>query len=57
MDLSILNKTFDKIFLITLTKLPRFNRIKERLNGLDYEVFEGLDGEIINKNDYKFRKT
>lgn len=52
MDLSILNKTFDKIFLITLTKLPRFNRIKERLNGLDYEVFEGLDGEIINKNDY-----
>lgn len=52
MDLSILNKLFDKVYLITLTSSPRYSRIKQRLQGLEYEVFEGLNAEFINKDDY-----
>ena len=61
MGLEILNKHFDKVFVITLkhdfedskfvsvdglkpTSKNRETRIKERLNGLEYEFFYGVDG-------------
>lgn len=61
MDLTLLNKYFDKVFVITLkhnfeeskfvsvdgltpTSKNRGERIKERLNGLEYEFFYGVDG-------------
>jgi glycosyl transferase family 25 len=61
MGLEILNKYFDKVFVITLkheldsekfvsvdglrpTANNRIERIKERLIGLDYEFFYGVDG-------------
>jgi|LakMenEpi03Aug12_release.lakeMendotaPanAssembly.Ray.scaffolds.fasta_scaffold428669_2 glycosyl transferase family 25 len=52
MDLSILNEFFDKIYVITLPTSSRFERIKKRLEGLEYEIFEGLNAEIIDKNEY-----
>lgn len=77
MDLSILNKIFDKIFVITIehefnqenwqsnanltpTASNRINRIKDRLNGLEYEFFYGIDASklhfdniIVDGNGYK----
>ena len=77
MDLSILNKLFDKVFVITIehvfnenkwqinanlkpTASNRIERIKERLKGLDYEFFYGVDASkleydniIIDHNGYK----
>jgi GR25 family glycosyltransferase involved in LPS biosynthesis len=61
MGLEILNKYFDKVFVITLeheldaekfvsvgnlkpTANNRISRIKERLSGLEYEFFYGVDG-------------
>tara|TARA_B100000700_G_scaffold320694_1_gene418461 strand:- start:5591 stop:6319 length:729 start_codon:yes stop_codon:yes gene_type:complete len=61
MDLSILNKLFDKVLVLTLehdfnesdfvananlapTAKSRIQRIKDRLDGLDYELFYGIDG-------------
>ena len=52
MNISILNKIFDKVYVITLPTSSRFNRIKERLNGLEYEIFEGINAEFINKDEY-----
>lgn len=52
MNLSILNQLFDKIYVISLPTSSRYNRIKERLNGLEYEIFEGINAEFINKDDY-----
>ena len=68
MDLSILNKLFDKVLVLTLehdfneedfiansnltpTAKSRIERIKERLNGLDYEFFYGVDGSKVGFKD------
>jgi len=77
MDLSILNKLFDKVFVITIehefnqenwqtnaslapTASNRIQRIKERLQGLEYEFFYGVDATkldfnniIVDHNGYK----
>jgi len=70
MDLSILNKLFDKILVLTLehdfneedfianaglvpTAKSRIQRIKERLSGLDYEFFYGVDGSKVGFTDLK----
>jgi GR25 family glycosyltransferase involved in LPS biosynthesis len=66
MDLSILNKLFDKVFVITIdhefdddkfikvdnltpTGKDRNKRLIERLEGLDYELYYGVNG-----SKYKF---
>ncbi len=48
----ILNKHFDKIFVITLEGSPRMKKMTERLNGIDYEFFYGVDGRTLDKTPY-----
>ncbi len=67
-DLTILNKLFDKIFVLTVdhdfneehfksvnglspTAKDRKNRISERLKGLEYELFYGINGAKFKHYD------
>ena len=44
-----LNNFFDCIYLITLKRsVDRHRLINDRLEGLDYEIFWGVDGESLN---------
>lgn len=45
----ILNETFDNIYIITLKRsADRHSIFKERLNGLNYEIFWGVDGQKLD---------
>lgn len=45
----ILNNTFDNIYIISLERSKeRHSVFKERLKGLDYEIFWGVDGQKLN---------
>jgi glycosyl transferase family 25 len=48
----ILNKCFDKIYVITIEGSFRIERMKERLNGIDYEFFYGVNGATLDKTPY-----
>jgi glycosyl transferase family 25 len=52
MNKNILNEFFDKIYVISLSTSPRRERIKTRLEGLNYEFFDGVNAELIDKKDY-----
>ena len=48
----ILNRYFDKILLLTIERnLYRLNEINRNFNGLNYEVFLGVDGNTLNINE------
>jgi len=50
----ILNETFDNIYIITLKRsADRHSIFKERLNGLNYEIFWGVDGQKLNVESLK----
>jgi GR25 family glycosyltransferase involved in LPS biosynthesis len=45
----ILNTYFDKILLLTIERnLYRLNDIRKNYNGLNFEVFMGIDGNMLN---------
>ncbi len=45
----ILNNYFDKIILLTIERnLYRLTAIKDNMNGLNFEVFMGIDGSTLN---------
>lgn len=48
----ILNEYFDKIYVITMEGSFRIPRMEERLKGLDYEFFVGVDGATLDKTPY-----
>jgi GR25 family glycosyltransferase involved in LPS biosynthesis len=48
----ILNKTFEKIFVITLEDSFRIPRMNERLEGIDFEYFYGVNGATLDKTPY-----
>ncbi len=48
----ILNKVFDKIYVITMEGSFRIERMKERLQGIDYEFFYGVNGATLDKTPY-----
>jgi len=48
----ILNKVFDKIYVITMEGSFRIDRMKERLDGIDYEFFYGVNGATLDKTPY-----
>jgi len=49
-----LNKTFDKIYIITLKRsTDRHNLIKQNFKGLDYEIFWGSDARNLNFEELK----
>lgn len=50
--MNILNKYFDKIYLIAMEGSPRIERMRERLNGAEYEIFYGINGGLIDKTPY-----
>jgi glycosyl transferase, family 25 len=46
-----LNETFDHIYIISLKRsTERHPVLKERLNGLNYEIFWGVDGQKLDIN-------
>lgn len=47
-----LNKYFDKIYIISVKDHPRFNRMIKRFEGLNYEIFYGIDVSNLNKTFY-----
>ncbi len=48
----ILNKFFDKIYVITLPNSIRIPRIISRLTGIDYEFYYGINGATLDKTPY-----
>lgn len=48
----ILNKHFDKIYILTMENSFRIERMKERLQGIDYEFFYGVNGATLDKTPY-----
>ena len=49
----ILNKFFDKIYVITLEgSSTRIERMVERLKGVEYEFFYGVNGATLDKTPY-----
>lgn len=49
-----LNKYFDKILLLTIERnLYRMDDIRKRFNGLNFEVFMGVDGSKLNVPELK----
>lgn len=50
--MNILNEFFDKIYVITMKDSFRIQRMEERLEGLDYEFFIGVDGATLDKTPY-----
>lgn len=48
----ILNKHFDKIYVLTMENSFRIERMKERLQGIDYEFFYGVNGATLDKTPY-----
>lgn len=48
----ILNKHFDKIYVLTMENSFRIERMKERLQGVDYEFFYGVNGATLDKTPY-----
>lgn len=52
----ILNGYFDKILLLTIERnLYRLNEISKNFNGLNYEVFMGVDGSKLNVADLQVK--
>lgn len=51
---NLLNDFFDHIYLISLRRSKdRHPRIKKALEGLDYQIFWGVDGNQLNLDDLK----
>jgi len=50
--MKILNKYFDKVYVITMENSFRIPRMEERLEGVDYEFFYGVDGATLDKTPY-----
>lgn len=48
----ILNKHFDKIFVITLEGSSRMEKMINRLKGIEYEFFYGVNGATLDKTPY-----
>lgn len=48
----ILNKFFDKIYVLTMEGSFRIERMKERLQEVDYEFFYGVNGATLDKTPY-----
>ncbi len=54
MDLSILNKQFEKIYVLTIARMQdRHQLLQINLCGLQYNLFFGLDKDEINLNDFE----
>lgn len=52
--LNILNEVFDHIFVITISSfVDRIEKMKSRLNGVDYQFFEGVYGGDLNVDKYR----
>ncbi len=54
-----INEIFEKVYVVSYEGSPRLETLEERLNGLDYEVFYGvnkkdLDMEKMKKDGYKY---
>lgn len=47
-----LNKHFDKIYVLTMENSFRIERMKERLQGIDYEFFYGVNGATLDKTPW-----
>jgi len=49
-----LNDYYDKIFVLSLPRLTdRIETLKSNLNGLHYELFEGIDKENVTMRELK----
>lgn len=48
----ILNQFFDKIYVITMENSIRIPRMIERLQGVEYEFFYGINGATLDKTPY-----
>ncbi len=48
----ILNQYFDKIYVITLADSFRIPRMEERLKGIEYEFYYGVNGATLDKTPY-----
>lgn len=53
--MEILNKLFDKIYLITLKGSSRTDAAVEKLKNVDYEIFWGINGGEIDQSYYQKR--
>ncbi|PWN07821.1 glycosyltransferase family 25 protein [Rhodohalobacter mucosus] len=48
----LINRSFDQVFLISLKKSnDRREKLKDILNGLDYEIFWGVNGSELDLNE------
>ena len=48
-----LNGIFDKIYVVSYDESPRLPTIKDRLQGLDYEIFFGVNKKNIDIDKMK----
>lgn len=52
LDIKTLNSFFDKIILLTIERnTARLEIIKQALNGLEFEIFYGIDGSKLNLHE------
>ena len=52
-SLELLKNYFDKIYVVSIerTRQHRLEKVKENLNGVDFEFFEGTDATLLSKEE------
>lgn len=48
----ILNEYCDNIFVITVERFGRKNKVMERMAGIDFRFFDGVDGSLVSDEVY-----
>ena len=48
----VLNQFCDKIFVISIDRFGRKDNMRERLSGVEFEFFNGVDGSLVSEEEY-----